>query len=173
MSGEVRGYRDPVRPIDVEFAHELEVLDQKVRPMPGSIVRRKAVDPRLPHLKTHFTSDGTFGPKMSDVLALYEHLATIRHRRSRVLYVAFRQTLDALLDEQQDLQKYPEWLMKSDVKRTELKIHIAEVLRKPTGMDDRGWLRALDGPLDEKAFEAIVWFLLQKNIISQEMYGHG
>lgn len=171
QSGVTAEPRDPVRPVDMEFFCYLEVVEKQVRPMPGSYVRRKGVDARLPHLKTLHTAAGAVGPQERDELALYESIGMVRNRKTGHYYIAFRETMDLLLSRQSNLDKYPEWLMKHPVKRTELKIHVARVLGKPRDKYDRTWIEFLDEtPAGEKIFDTISLFLLKKNILQEEMF---
>ena len=136
MSG-AASYVDPVRNVDMVFMAHLELLEREVRPLPGSFVHRKNVDPRLTGLKVMMTSAGAVGPREGDEVCLYETVAMLRHRPSGDVYLAFRQTIDQLMLEQTDPVRFPKWLMEHPVKRTELKIHIARVKSKPAGKDDR------------------------------------
>jgi hypothetical protein len=157
--------------VDFEFVAGLEVLDKTIRPMPGSWIRVQDVDPRLTKAVPMLIGGQSVGPKAVREISTCEHMATLRSKTRNVLYICFRETMDALYLRQQDLTKFPEWLMKDRVKRTELKIFVAEILRKPAGRDDRGWLRFLDGPESDVVFESIVWYLLRKKILLEEMYG--
>jgi hypothetical protein len=47
------------------------------------------------------------------------------------IYVAFRETMDALLKRQQDPVKFPAWLMNHPVKKTERHIHILRAKANP------------------------------------------
>ena len=166
-------FRDPVRAIDANWMAHLDLLDQEIRPMPGSFVSRQGgVDPRLTGLKVMFTSTGAVGPREGDQIALYEHVALIRHRTSGHCYVAFRETMDALMARQTDPVRFPGWLMHHQVKKTELQVHIAKVLRKPAGKDDRSWIEFLpDNPVADKIFESIAYYLLRRGVLTEEMYG--
>lgn len=158
-------------PVDIEFLSGLELLDRTERPMPGSWVRRRsAPDPRLPHLKPLFGPGWTAQRPEAEEVAMYTHMATVRQKRTGKLYVAFRESMDALLERQSDPVLYPEWLMKHPVKKTELRIHIYEVVRRPEGRDDRGWIRPLD---NEQVFETISYYLLRKGVFTEEMFGRG
>jgi hypothetical protein len=167
-------YADPVRNVDMVFVASLDLLERDVRPLPGSFVHRKEVDPRLTGLKVMMTSDGAAGPREGDEIALYESVALMRHRPTGHVYLAFRQTMDLLMMEQRDPKKYPMWLMDHPVKRTELKIHVARVKSKPAGKDDREWLEWLpETPADDRVFDSIAYFLLRRQVISEAMYGQG
>ena len=174
MGSPAQQYLDPVRNVDMEFLSRLELLERDIHPLPGSYVHRKHVDARLTGLKVMMTADGAVGPREGDEIALYESLALLRHTPSGRVYLAFRQTMDLLLSEQTDPVKFPKWLMEHPVKRTELKIHIALVKRKPISKDDRDWLEWLpDTEEGDKIFDSIAYFLLRRQVISEEMYGRG
>ena len=173
MSG-AASYVDPVRNVDMVFMAHLELLEREVRPLPGSFVHRKNVDPRLTGLKVMMTSAGALGPREGDEICLYETVAMLRHRPSGDVYLAFRQTIDQLMLEQTDPVRFPKWLMEHPVKRTELKIHIARVKSKPVGKDDRGWLEFLpDTQAGVRIFDSIAQFLLKRQVITEAMYGKG
>lgn len=166
--------KDPVRNINQEFLQGLEVLSNKEFPLPGARCRGGDRDPRFSHL----------APGTAE-LVLFNHLATIRHPKSGMVFVVFRQTLDALHLEQQDPIKYPTWLMDSAQKKSELAtyIHIMKApydknpgrvandvsIVAPTGQTrvDK-WLQEIQIPW---VFDTVAYFLLHNKIISEEMYG--
>jgi hypothetical protein len=165
-------FRDPVRPVDFQYASMLEVLERESRPMPGAWVERKEVDARLSHAKTMLFQGSSIGPRSGDKVNIYELMCMLRHRPTGVIFAVFRESMDYLMQQQTDLKKYPEWLMKSPVKRTELRIHVAKVLRKPSGTDDHKWLQFLDEGVEaNRVFDAIAWYLRTKGIIAEDMYG--
>lgn len=151
------------RPISMEIYQQLELLDRDVYPMPGSYMKRSEFDPRLPGLNSLNT-------KHSDEIIWYEHLATFRLGKDGPLYVAFRETMDALLARQRDPLRFPEWLMKSKEKRSELTIHVARVLRRPSDKYDRGWLEFLETAGQETLFETISHFLIQQKVVPEDSY---
>ena len=154
--------------VDMEFVSRLELLDRTERPMPGSWVQRKPCpDPRLPGLKPVFGPGWTVQRPDSEEVSLYTHVATVLHRPSNKMFVAFKESMDALLERQNDPVLYPEWLMKHPVKKTELRIYIYLVLRKPSGRYDRDWILPLD---DDRIFESISYFLLRKGVVTEEMF---
>jgi hypothetical protein len=169
----VQTFRDPVRPIDAEWMAYLEVLDQDIRAMPGSFVSRKGgVDPRLTGLKVMFTSTGAVGPREGDEIALYEHVARVRHRTSGQQFVAFRETMDVLMARQTDPEKFPMWVMNHPVKKTELRIYFARVLHKPSGKYDNRWLEFLpETPAGDRIFDTLHFYLSRRGILKEEMYG--
>lgn len=160
-------FKDPVRPINQELLNGLDVIDNSVYPLPGAVGKRIGeVDSRLSGLNSINTKD-------SDKIVWYEHLATVHHKPTGVYYVAFKETMDALMARQSDLEKYPEWLIKSDVKKTELHIHIYSVVRHPKRVPG-GWPEHITdwlAPVEsDSVIDAIAYFLLQKRVITQEMY---
>lgn len=169
---EHRDFRDPVRPVNPELLQHLEVLDTTLYPLPGGAFPRPAgPDPRLSQLKLQVGAAGIVKPKYGDLIVLYEHLATVRDRKSQQFYVIFRETMDALLLRQQDQTLFPEWLMKHPVKKTELKIYIYRVTANPKLLPQvrsfEDWL----APVEEEALhDAISHYLLKKEIISPEMF---
>jgi len=102
MAESTRKFLDPVRNVDMEFVSRLEVLEREIHPLPGSFVRREAVDPRLVGLKVMMTADGAVGPREGDQICLYESLAMIRHAATGHVYLAFRETMDELMAQQTD-----------------------------------------------------------------------
>ena len=61
-------YLDPVRSINSELLHRLEMVSDHVSPLPGGSARRVGgVDPRL----------NIQGP-LGDTVTYYEHIATVR-----------------------------------------------------------------------------------------------
>ena len=164
--------RDPVRNIDVEFLQQLELLDNNIYPLPGGVGQRPgAVDSRLSHLKLQAGPAGVLKPRHGDQVVFYEHLATVRHRPTQTFFVAFRETMDALLARQQDRIRYPEWLMKSPVKKTELRIFLYRVTANPKLLPNlqsfEEWLAPID---DMKVHDALAYFLLQKKILTPAMF---
>ena len=135
------------RQIDQEFLSGLEVTNDKRFPMPGSIVKNPG-DPRI-SLSSNIA-------KPSDKVILAEHLATIRHKSTARVFIVYRDTVDALFLESQDLIKFPKWLMNDPRKLEERSIRVNEMIRAPKDEYDREWL----GPeLDNKTYDTIAWFL--------------
>lgn len=166
--------RDPVRNINQQYLSGLEVMSNKEMPLPGAKCRGGERDPRFTHLST-----GTAE------VCLFDHLATIRHKPSGMIFVAFRKTMDALHLEQTDPLKYPQWLMDSSTKKTELSTYIHAikapydknpnlVLKDRSIMDITGqtrvnkWLQEIQLPW---LFDTVAYFLLKNHVINQEMYG--
>jgi len=157
----------PVRPVNLEFMAQLEVLDASVYPLPGGSAQRKEPDPRL-HIDH---------PKDSDVLTFYEHLASVRHKPSGKIFVAFRETMDALMGRQQNPERYPAWIFNEQVKQTELRIHIYQVtanpktLAKSHGVSGQTWFFEWLAPVeDEGIHESLVFYLMNQKILDPEMY---
>lgn len=165
--------KDPVRNINPEYLQGLEVLSNKEFPLPGSKCKGGSVDIRHKHLSG------------AAEVVLFDHLATVRHKSSSMVFVAFRKTMDALHLEQNDPTKYPSWLMDSSVKKTELDVYI-HALKSPyntnpglvlkdaaivdasaqTRVDK--WLAPIITPW---VFDTVAYFLLKNNVITEEMYG--
>jgi hypothetical protein len=171
---EQAAYKDPVRQVNQEFLHGMEVLSNREFPLPGARVRGGDRDPRFSHL-----APGT------GEMCVFNHVATVLHKPTGIIYVAFKKTMDALHFEQQDPTKYPQWLMDSNVKKTELDIYIHMVKapydKKPnTVLGDRRitdvgsqtrvhqWLEEIKLPW---IFDTVAHFLLKNHIITEEMYG--
>jgi hypothetical protein len=161
-----------VRSVDVELLKDLELVSSKVFPLPGATFNRNNHTDSRVHLQNAAT-----GIPITDKITLYEHIATVRHTKTDTFFVAFRQTMDCLLLEQQDLTKFPEWLMKSANKKTELSVHIYQVKvigglpvfpSKLSHMNSHeDWLKQID---DNKTFETVAHFLLKNNAISIDMF---
>jgi hypothetical protein len=164
--------RDPVRNINQEFYHGLEMVSDRVYPLPGATFERVGTpDPRLSQLSPSTAPQNT-------KLTFYEHVATVRHKSTGRFFVAFRQTMDALMKEQNDAKLYPEWLIKGDLKKTELKVYIYTVKEfngkpllpseMPNLSTHEDWLTHIGVPW---VFDSVAYFLLSNKIISQDMYG--
>lgn len=135
------------RKIDQEFLSNLEITRDDRFPMPGAITRNQG-DPRINLSSTV--------AKPSNEVVLAEHLATIRHRSSGRIFIVYRDTVDALFLESQDLKKYPKWLMEDPRKQQERSIRINEMLRPPRDKNDRGWLGA---ELSDKVYDTLAYFI--------------
>jgi hypothetical protein len=155
--------KDPVRNVNPEFLGGLTLESTKIYTLPGGLGPRinNQVDPRLKNLP---------GTPVGDVVPYYEHIATVRHVPTNKFFVAFRETGDALLSRQQDLTKYPEWLMKDPRKQAERNIHVYMVVKHPlnvkvmNSLED--WLAHL---ADDSIFESIVYFLGKQGVFSTDM----
>jgi hypothetical protein len=85
--------------------------------------------------------------------------------------------MDCLYLEQRDLGKYPEWLMKSEAKTTELSIHIYQVRERngipifpkdiPNASTHEDWLEEIK---NGAVFDALSYFLLRQPDIKIEMF---
>lgn len=163
--------KGPVKNVDMEFMRDLELVSSKVFPLPGSTFNRNNyTDPRV-HVQN------TVDAMQSDKITLYEHIATVRHTKTDMFYVAFRQTMDCLFMEQKDVTKYPEWLMKSSQKQTELSIYIYQV-KMINGLhvfpskianlnSHEDWLKQIE---DVRVFETVANFLLKNDAITIQMF---
>lgn len=165
-------YRDPVRNVNNEFLAGLEVVSNKIYPLPGATGERIGdCDSRLTQLRIMSNI-----PRTSKI-CYYEHIATVRDRKTNKFFVAFRQTMDALLEEFKDPTKYPEWLMKSDMKRAELKTYIYMVKERdgqpllprniPIIRTHEDWLEHVTL---EWAFDTLAYYLMKNSVISLDMY---
>lgn len=156
-------FKDPVRSVNVEVLNRLEMVSDHVTPLPGGTGRRLsgAPDPRLTKLQD----------VKGDTVAYYEHIATVRDRKTAQFYVAFRETEDALFARSQDTEKYPEWLMKTPEKLNERMIFIYQVYRHPVDVpvlrSHEDWLTPITNP---SVFDAIAYFLSKNHVISAEQY---
>ena len=106
----------PSQQVDVAWLSQVELLDADSYPLPGGSLCRGAggVDLRL----------SLTGAKSTDTITMFEDVASVRHKPTLQIYVAFRETMDALLKRQQDPDKFPAWLMKHPVKKTEMHVQI-------------------------------------------------
>ena len=107
----------PSKKVNLEWVADLELLEvnDPPKPLPGATVRRVwTPDARL----------NVQDAKDSDRITYYESIAAVRDRKTLAIYVVFRETLDALLAQQKDANKYPKWLMEHPVKQTERKIFL-------------------------------------------------
>lgn len=156
-------FRDPVRTVNREVLDSLELTDTRVYPLPGGKGRRwtNEIDSRLSALTKLGSSP------VGEEVTFYEHIATVRDKRSKTFYVAFRETADAQLARESDLKKYPEWLMKTNEKQRERLIYIYMVVKHPKDVaimrSQEDWL----APIDQQTatFDAVWHFLSQHNIV--------
>ncbi len=152
---------DPVRSIEPELFSRLELVSTHVMPLAGGSGPRinSIPDPRLPHLQG----------KSNNLITYYEHIATIKDTKTGVFYVAFRETPDALFARSQDLEKYPEWLMKTKEKINECRIFIYKVYKHPKQVgvltSFEQWLTPIEQP---SVFDTIVCFLGKNNVLTLE-----
>ena len=153
-------YRDPVQNVSQEILYDLELTSDKIHPLPGSI-GRKLNDEDIRVASSAKTGDDT---------CFYEHIATVKQKRSNIYYVAFRETMDAFLARQPDIKKYPIWLMNNKQKQTERNIYIYQVYKHPSQVavmrSHEDWLRDITDP---KVFNAVAYFLSKHNIIDDKI----
>lgn len=135
------------RKINQEFLYNLEVTRDDRFPLPGAVCRNQG-DSRI-NLVSNIA-------KASNETILCEHLATIRHRSSNRVFIVYRDTVDALFMESQDLIKFPKWLMDDPRKQEERSIRINEMLRPPTDKYDRDWL---SDTLTDVEYDTLAYFL--------------
>jgi hypothetical protein len=165
-------FRDPVRNVNKEFLAGLETVSNKIYPLPGATFRRGIdIDPRLS--KLHAMA----GTPLKDEITYYEHIATVRNRVDNRYFIAFRQTMDALLIDFKDPTKYPEWLIKSDIKKAELKTHIYAVKMfngQPVLPRNLTIIRTHEDYLEhigqDWVFDTIAYFLMTNKVITLDMY---
>jgi hypothetical protein len=127
------------RKVDLEWVGNLELLEvnDPPKPLPGATVRRVwTPDDRL------VIQDA----KSSDKICYYESIAAVRDRKTLVIYVVFRETIDALLAQQKDPELYPKWLMEHPVKGTERRFFLSRAVHNPkklaaTKGSDEMWLQ--------------------------------
>jgi hypothetical protein len=152
-------FRGPGKDINLEVLSSLELVETRIYPLPGGTGRRwtNEIDARLS--KAGLTPVG-------DVVTFYEHIATVRDKRTKTFYVSFRETVDAQLAREKDPTLYPEWLMKSKEKQRERLIHIYMVMKHPStvpiirSQDD--WLATIP---NDSVFDALWYFLSQNNVV--------
>jgi hypothetical protein len=116
-----------------------EVTDSDLPAMPGSI-RDFPPDPRLEGAKG--------GPRPMAVVIL-----DIVHGLTGRRFIVYRDTVDALFAESQDLKKFPSWLMRNPEKLNERSFHINEMVAPPN--DVGTWLAEIK---DEGTYDALVLF---------------
>lgn len=165
----------PTRGVNMQWVLELELLEARVYPLPGGSVRRQTLDVDS-RLKVQDS-------KSTDVITFYEHVVSVRHKPTGKIYVAFRETMDALLARQADPEKFPRWLMVNSVKQTELHIHLLEAKANPTpiakvkGLSEvwfQQWLREI--PSDEAGdsiHQSLSYFLISNKLVREEMFVRG
>ena len=94
----------PSRGVNLEWVGDLELLEvnDPPKPLPGATVQRQwTPDDRL------VIRDA----KDTDLVCFYESVAAVRHKKTLMIYVVFRETIDALMGQQNDPKLYPKWLM--------------------------------------------------------------
>lgn len=152
-------YKAPLRDIDMELLLNLELVSTKVHPLPGATGRKLNIeDPRV-----------TDSAKVGDETCFYEHIATVRHKKTHKFYVAFRETMDAFLARQMDMIKYPKWLMNNEQKQKERNIYVYEVYKHPKDLILRShedWLKPLD---NDAYFDVITHFLAKNQVIDESV----
>jgi hypothetical protein len=117
------------------------------------------------------------GAKSTDTITMFEHVASVRHKPSLQIYVAFRETMDALLRRQQDPAKFPAWLMKHPVKKTEMHVHILRAKCNPkpiaaakgaSEMWFPQWLAEIE---DDRIHASLAYYLMSAGLVTQDAYG--
>ena len=156
-------FRDPVRPISPEILGRLELVSDHITPLKGGTGRRvnNTVDPRLTKLQS----------PTGDEVSYYEHIATVRDKGTNKFYVAFRETADALFARSQDMEKFPEWIMKSMEKQKERMIFVYQVYKHPKDVSilrsHEDWLRPIASE-DPMLWDTVVYFLSRHGVITAD-----
>jgi len=136
------------RKVNLEWVANLELLEvnDPPKPLPGATVRRVwTPDDRL------VIRDA----KDSDRVCFYHSIAAVRDRKTLAIYVVFRETIDALLAQQKDPEKYPKWLMEHPVKGTERRFFLSRAVYNPKKMaatkgSDEMWFQEWLAPLSAR-----------------------
>ena len=106
-------------------------------------------------------------PKYGDRIKLFDHLATIFDKKANEIYVALRQTMDALMREQQDPEKFPAWLFNTPGKQAERSIYIGRI-SKPFNQPGIQYVSEYLEPIaDDLLFYTLAFFLVRHGIIDQ------
>jgi hypothetical protein len=168
----------PIRTITSEmmgWIAGLDVLDVGAYPLPGGQERRTFdPDPRF-GLKTMIAGGVNLSPKNSDLVTYYEHVATIHHTREGVTFIAFKMTMDALFAMQKDPQRFPAWLMKSHIKKSELRVYFAVVSAppRPDMSSIYQWLVPVEDAFpgaETWMYDALAYFITRKGILKEEFF---
>jgi hypothetical protein len=112
------------RKVNLEWIGDLEILEVNDPPksLPGATVQRQwTPDDRL------VIRDA----KDTDLVCFYESVAAVRHKKTLMIYVVFRETIDALMSQQKDPLLYPKWLMDHPAKRAERRFFISRAVACP------------------------------------------
>lgn len=168
----------PIRTVSTQmlaWLSDLEVLDVGPYPLPGGMERRTFdVDPRL-KLNPMYVGGQNVGPKSTDKVTYYEHVATMHHGRGGYTFVAFRMTMDALLASQKDPVRFPAWLMKDPIKQTELRVFFAVMKAAPR--KDMGSIYEWLAPIEDAfpgaevwMYDALSYFLMSKRVFQQGFF---
>jgi hypothetical protein len=142
------------RPVDEDFYNGLQLESDKIYPLPGAIGRPVHDDSRVKD-----------SAKM-DQVCYYEHVATIQHVPTKMFFVSFRETMQAMLARQRDLKLYPKWLIDTQEKQNERLIFIYLVTKhwKTVGVlkSHEDWLTDFNNPT---IFDALSRFLVKKGVL--------
>lgn len=141
------------RKIDQEFLSNLEIIHDYVSEK-GS----ETACPATPGCITINPGDPRINVSQpSDMIVMARTLATIKHRASGRVFVIYRDTIDALYMQSQDLIKYPKWMMESEQKQNERSFRVNEMLRKPNDKFDSDWLSG--DTIDDTTYDTLAYFL--------------
>lgn len=158
------------RGVNFDFLSGLQLIEVHDPPvaLPGSTVSRLwTPDARL----------AVADAKSTDLVTYYEYHAACRHKQTLLIYVVFRETVDALFARQQDLLRYPKWLMEHPAKQAERKFFIHRACGNPKELSKRlgtgeMWVERWLAPIDDDAlFESLVYYMVGNHIGQREMYG--
>jgi len=149
-----------------EFVADLELLESRVMPLPGAVVPR----PWEPDSRILLP----LGSKSTDLIALYEHVATVRHRSSKKIYVVARETIDCLHYQQQDPAKFPRWIMQLEEKKAELRIFFFRVKNENIvrfrALGNTGWWpQWLEDVGSDAVHDSLTHYLLHHKRIRKEI----
>jgi len=106
------------RKVNLEWVAGLQLVEvnDPPKPLPGATVRRVwTPDDRLVIQNA----------KDSDKICYYEAIAAVKDSGTLGTLYVFRETIDALLSQQKDPEKYPKWLMEHPVKDTERRFFLS------------------------------------------------
>jgi len=126
------------RKVNLEWVAGLQLVEvnDPPKPLPGATVRRVwTPDDRLVIQNA----------KDSDKICYYEAIAAVKDSGTLGTLYVFRETIDALLSQQKDPEKYPKWLMEHPVKGTERRFFLscsvenAKKLAATKGTDEMWW----------------------------------
>ncbi len=152
--------------VNAEFVASLELLENRVMPLPGATVPR----PWEPDSRVLLP----LGSKSSDLITLYEHVATLRHRPSKKIYVVARETIDCLYYQQQDPAKFPRWIMQLEEKKAELRIFFFSVRNENIVQfralgNTEWWPQWLEDVSSDVLHDSLTHYLLHNRLIQKEM----
>jgi hypothetical protein len=160
----------PVRQVNKQLLDELELVRTDIFPLPGGSGRRFKT-PSAPNGVDLRINLSGLTPK-GDSVCYYEHIATVRHPKTKLFYIVFRETMDAFYARMSDPIKYPRWLMERPDKISERHIFINQVYKHPSQVttmnSHEDWLQPITEPV---VFDTLVEFLGRKHsVLSDSAY---